>query len=231
MLNLTLREHDRSSHFFPSTSSASSNAVASILSQQPLRQLRAKEHLFHEGDDEKQIYRVECGLIRLYKLLNDGRRQIIAFRYPGDVLGSEARGERDYSAEAVTDVTLRSFSRQAAKRDELVFNREMIGLLTQELASMRAQVAVLNRRSAIEKLSAFVLDIHRRQEAQSGKTLRLEMSRADIADFLGLTIETVSRNFTKLRQRRIIDLPDIHSIIIRDHDRLEALAAGECDEW
>ena len=228
MSNLASRELDTSSRFF-GANSASPSAMAGILSQQPLRQFRAKEHLFHEGDYEKDIYRVECGLVRLYKLLNDGRRQIIAFRYPGDVVGSEARGKRDFSAVAVTDVTLRSLSRKVAKRNELAFNREVIGLLTQELASMCAQVAVLNRRSAIERLSAFILDVHRRQNIRPGMTLRFDMGRADIADFLGLTIETVSRNFSKLRQLRIVDLPDIHSLVIRDHDGLEALAAGECD--
>lgn len=228
MLNLESREYDHSSS---AVDREYSGTMAGILSQQPLRQLRAKEHLFHEGDDENHIYRIEDGLIRLYKLMNDGRRQIIAFRYPGDVLGTDARGERDYSADAVTNVTLRSFSRQTVTRNDSAFNREMVHLLTEELASMRFQVAVLNRRSAIEKLSAFVLDIHRRQSIQPGTRLQLEMGRTDIADFLGLTIETVSRNFSKLRQRRIVDLPDLHSILIRDQKRLEALAAGECDGW
>ena len=92
---------------------------------------------------------------------------------------------------------------------------------------------MLKRRSAIEKLAAFILDLWRRQSVKSpaGNRLILELTRTDIADFLGLTIETVSRNLTKLRQRRIIDLPQIHTLVILSKERLEELATGDCEEW
>jgi CRP/FNR family transcriptional regulator len=207
-----------------------------ILSRQPLRRLSPHEHLFHEGDREGNIYRIERGLVRLYKLLNDGRRQIISFRFPGDVLGSDTVAEQYCSAEAVTEVTLRSLPREAAHRrmkSEPAFTSEIIELLSQELANTRSQITVLNRRSAIEKLAAFVLELWRRQSAKSssGNRLRLELSRTDIADFLGLTIETVSRNLTKLRQRGIIDLPQVHTLVIVDQARLEELATGKGENW
>jgi CRP-like cAMP-binding protein len=207
-----------------------------ILSQQPQRRLAPHEHLFHEGDRESNIYRIERGLVRLYKLLNDGRRQIISFRFPGDVLGSDTLKEHYCSAEAVTEVTLRSLPRETAHRrmkEEPGFTSEIIELLSQELANTRSQITVLNRRSAIEKLAAFILDLWRRQPKQPGaaKLLTLELTRTDIADFLGLTIETVSRNLTKLRQRRIINLPQVHTLVILDLARLEELAAGECEDW
>src|SRR5262245_2726709 len=87
-----------------------------VLARQPLRRLARHEHLFHEGDCERSIYFVERGVIRLYKILNDGRRQIISFRFPGDVLGSDTLSEQFCSAEAVTEVSLRGLSREAAHR-------------------------------------------------------------------------------------------------------------------
>lgn len=220
---------------FPADRHRSGGAIQDVLSRQPLRRLAAHEHLFHEGDRERNIHRIECGLVRLYKLLNDGRRQIISFRYPGDVLGSDTLTEQCYSAEAVTDVTLRSLPRETAHRrmkDEPAFTSELIDLLSQELASTRSQISVLNRRSAIEKLAAFILDLWSRQVGKGGgNRLTLELTRTDIADFLGLTIETVSRNLTKLRQRRIIDLSHIHTLIILDGERLKELATGDCESW
>jgi CRP/FNR family transcriptional regulator len=212
------------------------SSMQEILSRQPLRKLAPHEHLFHEGDRERSIYRIERGLVRLYKLLNDGRRQIISFRFPGDILGSDTLSEQYCSAEAVTEVTLRSLSREDAHRrmeKEPSFSSELIDLLSQELANTRSQITVLNRRSAIEKLAAFVLDLARRQTAKSagGNQINLELTRTDIADFLGLTVETVSRNLTKLRQRKIIDLPHIHTLIILNKERLEELASGESEEW
>ncbi len=114
-------------------------------------------------------------------------------------------------------------------RDEPALAPQLVSLLAQELESARGQIAILNRRSAIEKLAAFILDLHRRQK--NPPEIDLQPSRADIADFLGLTIETVSRNLTKLRTKRIIRLPTIHKLVILDSDRLEALAAGECENW
>src|SRR5204863_8118058 len=90
----------------PGSETSSCCGMQEILSRQPLRRLAPHEHLFHEGDRESSIYRIDRGLVRLYKLLNDGRRQIISFRFPGDVLGSDTLSEQYCSAAAVTEVTL-----------------------------------------------------------------------------------------------------------------------------
>jgi CRP-like cAMP-binding protein len=209
----------------------SRGTLQDILSRQPLRSLAPHEHLYHEGDCERRIYRIEQGLVRLYKLLNDGRRQIIAFRHPGDVLGSEMPAEQYCSAEAVNEVTVRSVPLELANRrmkEEPAVTSELLELLSKELAHARSQIAVLNRRSAIEKLAAFILDLWRRQSIQTDcvDKVMLDLTRTDIADFLGLTIETVSRSLTKLRMQRIIDLPQVHAIVILDQERLEELANG-----
>jgi len=203
-----------------------------MLSGQSLRRLEPHQHLFHQGDSDRNIYRIESGLVRLYRILSDGRRQIISLRFAGDILGFETALECHCSAEAVTHVTLRSLDQNSAYRrlrDEPALARQMLSLLSQELENARSQIAVLNRRSAIEKLAAFILELHRRQ-GESG-TVDIPLSRTDIADFLGLTIETVSRNLTKLRARRIIELPQIQRLVIVDLDCLEALAGGECEDW
>jgi CRP-like cAMP-binding protein len=203
-----------------------------ILSDQSSRKLDPGQHLFHQGDDDRNIYKIESGLVRLYRILNDGRRQIISFRFAGDTLGFETGAERHCGAEAVTSVRVRSLDQNLAYRrlrDEPTLAPQLVSLLSQELENARGQIAVLNRRSAIEKLAAFILELHRRQ-GECG-TVEIPLSRTDIADFLGLTIETVSRNLTKLRTKRIIELPRIHSLVIVDLDRLEALADGECEDW
>jgi CRP/FNR family transcriptional regulator len=203
-----------------------------MLSGQSSRKLDPGQHLFHQGDDDRNIYKIETGLVRLYRILNDGRRQIISFRFAGDILGLEAGSERHCGAEAVTPVRVRSLDRNSAYRllrDEPALAPQLVSLLSQELEDARGQITVLNRRSAIERLAAFILELHRRQGGR--RTVEIPLSRTDIADFLGLTIETVSRNLTRLRAKRIIELPRIHSLVIIDRDRLEALADGECEDW
>ena len=203
-----------------------------ILSSQSLRSLEPQQHLFHQGDHDHKIYKIESGLVRLYRVLSDGRRQIISLRFAGDILGFESAAERHCSAEAVTHVKLRSLDQNSAYRrlrDEPALAPQLVGLLSRELENARGQIAVLNRRSAIEKLAAFILELHRRQGGSGG--VEVPLSRTDIADFLGLTIETVSRNLTKLRVRRIIELPQIHKLVIINLECLEALAAGECESW
>jgi CRP-like cAMP-binding protein len=203
-----------------------------ILSDQSSRKFDPGQHLFHQGDDDHNIYKIESGLVRLYRILNDGRRQIISFRFAGDILGFEAGSERHYGAEAVTSVRIRSLDQTSAYRrlrDEPTLVPQLVSLLSRELENARGQIAVLNRRAAIEKLAAFILELHRRQ-GETG-SVDIPLSRTDIADFLGLTIETVSRNLTKLRTKRIIQLPHVHRLVIIDMDRLEALAAGECENW
>jgi CRP-like cAMP-binding protein len=202
-----------------------------MLSAQSVRRLEPGKHLFHQGDNDRNIYKIESGHLRLYHIVSDGRRQIISFRFAGDLLGIEAEAERHYGAEAVTSVKVRSLDWNSVYRrirKEPALAPQLVSLLSLELENARAQIAGL-RRTAIEKIAAFILELHRRQ-GESG-TVEIPFSRSDMADFLCLTVETVSRNLTKLRTRRIVELQRLHSLVILDLDSLQTLADGERECW
>jgi CRP-like cAMP-binding protein len=208
------------------------NTIRDLLSRQPLRHLCCEEHLFYEEDEGSNVYRIESGIIALYKILGNGRRQIVSLRFAGDVVGLDAAASRHCGAMALSAVAVRSGTGEMLER--LVSRRpetasEIISLMTAELNSTRRQITLLNRRSALEKLAAFLLELDRRQAVGASRRgiVSVPMSRTDIADFLGLTIETVSRNLTKLKLRKIIQLPDIHTVVINDHAGLTRLAEGD----
>ena len=210
--------------------SAERRVMNSLLADGNIRHLAVHEHAFFEGDNESHIYRIEAGLMRLYRLLADGRRQIIAFRSAGDVIGIGSHGKQFCSAEALTHVTLRSLPLSVAHRrmrEEPVFQSEYMDMLTNELAEARLQLAMLNKRSATERVAGFIADHSRR--SRHVDQIELQVGRSDIADFLGLTIETVSRTLTRLRNQHVIETPHAQSLIIIDFDRLEHLANGDCE--
>jgi CRP/FNR family transcriptional regulator len=213
----------------------SPNLVEELLSKQPLRRLTSDEHLFFEEDEDRSIFRIESGVVALYRILGNGRRQIMSLRFAGDVVGLDNISNRHCNAVAISSVSGRAVSQQMV--DDLIERRpsvasEIIDLIGAELNSTRNQITLLNRRSALEKLSAFILELDRRQPAEKGRagSVDLTMSRTDIADFLGLTIETVSRNLTKLKTRKIIRLLDIHTLVIVDRAHLRELADGDIDD-
>src|SRR5262245_42536049 len=194
-----------------------------------LRQLVPHEHAFYEGDAQTHIYRIKSGMMRLYRLLADGRRQVIAFRLPGHLIGLTEDGTQFCSAEALTEVVLQCVPLSIVYRrmqEEPRFGSELVRCLAVELAETRNQVAILNRRSALEKLATFVLGFLTWTGEDTKLELELHMGREDIADYLGLTVETVSRSFAKLKAQGVVSLPRAQTIIIHDIGRLIALAAG-----
>jgi CRP/FNR family transcriptional regulator, anaerobic regulatory protein len=194
-----------------------------------LRHLQAHEHAFYEGDTQTHIYRIKSGMMRLYRLLADGRRQIIAFRLPGHLIGLSDDETQFCSAEALTDVVLQCIPLSIVHRrmqQEPEFGSELVRCLAVELAETRNQVAFLNRRSALEKLATFILGFLTWSGDDTKLELELHMGREDIADYLGLTVETVSRSFARLKFQRIVSLPRTQTIIVHDIGRLIALAAG-----
>ena len=197
----------------------------------PGRVVGATTVLFHEGDSADALYEVVTGVFRATKVFQDGRRQVVAFAYPGDVIGfghGEAyRFDCDALTPARVQVTARGDLGQAMRsRPEL--GEKLLAMAAGEVASMHDLSVLLCRKSAMERIAGFLLSLASRTgKLGNDKRVSLPMCRADIADHLGLTIETVSRNLTKLKVRRIVDLPDRGNFVIRDLERLQALA--ECE--
>ena len=194
-----------------------------------MRHLEAHEHAFYEGDAQTHIYRIKSGMMRLYRLLANGRRQIIAFRLPGHLIGLGEDETQFCSADALTGVDLQCVPLRIVShrmQEEPKYGFELVRCLATELAETRKQVSVLNRRSALEKLATFILRFLTWTGEDTKVELELHMGREDIADYLGVTVETVSRSFAKLKVLGVISLPHTQSIIVHDIGRLIALAAG-----
>jgi CRP/FNR family transcriptional regulator len=205
------------------------------LPQGSLRLVAAKELVFVEGDPITHVFRVETGAIALYRVLLDGRRQIVGFAYPGDLIGLGAQpgalGGHAMNAQAMQPTRLRcvpmaALYRSAAKDPAL--GLKLYEALAGELAATRNLMLITGQRSATERVASFLLAFSRRsaRNGQDPRELELPMTRADIGDFLGLTIETVSRTFTRLRTLGLIELPQSSRVRLVDLKQLERLAAG-----
>ncbi len=189
--------------------------------------------LFFEGEERNSVYEIVSGMLRLYKLLPDGRRQITGFLTAGHLLGLAPEGICVYSAEAVTDITVCRYGRAAFERliDSVPgFAKRLLAVASHELRAAQEQMLLLGRKTAVEKVASFLLMIATAQERGGTEPVEVPMTRSDIADYLGLTIETVSRTLTKLRQEGLISLPCPTRIEIRDRGQLEQLAAGEAGQ-
>lgn len=192
----------------------------------------ARHGIVYEGDPADHVFNVTCGVVRLSKMMPDGRRQITGFLYPGDFLGASAGKAFQVGAEAITDVTLCRFPRR--RFEELArlmpkLEHALRDITSQELARAEDQLLLLGRKTAAERLATFLLQIVRQHERHGSPVdpLLLPMSRTDIADYLGLTIETVSRTFSKLTRMELVELPSPNLVRIKDLGKIAAMAAGE----
>ncbi len=201
------------------------------LAKGALRTLEAKEHLFCEGDLAAQVYRVEVGHICIYRMMPDGRRQVVDFAYPGDVIGLGALTEYSDSAQAMERTLVRGMSlatlRELAQSDKLL-GRRLYEALSQELMAARELLFTVSQRTAVERVAAFLVALSRRnvRRGENPNEIVLPMTRMDIADFLGLTIETVSRTLTKLRLEGVIDLEQCILVTVCKPEALAQLAQG-----
>lgn len=187
--------------------------------------------VFAEGDQADTLYNVTVGTVKLYKLLPDGRRQITGFLLPGDFLGLSVNENYAYSAETVTPSTVCRFPRRRmeALLDEFPkMQRRLFSMASNELAAAQDQMLLLGRKTAKEKICSFLLMLSQRAQRRGHKEnpVHVPMSRADIADYLGLTTETVSRTFTQLKTSRVISLLEGNKVQIHDMDDLFDLAEG-----
>ena len=188
--------------------------------------------LFFEGDPVHRVFVLADGALKLYALLGDGRRQVTGFMFPGDFLGISIEEEHAFSAEALIHTELWVFSRsefsEFCSRNPQV-EHELFHLAAHELAAAQKQMVLLGRKNAAERLASFILMLSCRAARLTGKEenlVPLAMSRLDIADYLGLTKETVSRMIAQLRDKRLVRLASQDRIEILDREGLDSLAAG-----
>jgi CRP/FNR family transcriptional regulator, nitrogen fixation regulation protein len=197
---------------------------------------RRDNEIFGEAEPAAYVYQIRSGAVRTFKLLPDGRRQIGAFHLPGDIFGVESGDFYRFTAEAIRETQVR-----IAKQEHLFSgNSEAIGFSSNELLRLIAgsleraesHVLLLGRQSAPERVAAFLMEMDRR--LRSPKILILPMCRRDIADYLGLTHETVTRCFSTFLDRKILGYPDTcyhREIALHDRARLAQLATGRTNAW
>ena len=182
------------------------------------------EEIYGEDEPAEFVYMVVRGAVRTYKLLSDGRRQIAAFRLPGDIFGLEVGDTHTFTAEAIADsdviVVKRSALMAHAARDGAVA-RDMWAETARDLARAQELLLLLGRKSARERVATFLLDMASR--VADGSAIELPMSRQDIADYLGLTIETVSRTLSQMEHSATIALPTCRRIELRNRSVLSRL--------
>jgi CRP/FNR family transcriptional regulator len=189
-----------------------------------------------EGDPADHFFNVTAGTARLFKLLPDGRRQIIGFATEGHFLGLALDGAYSLGAEAVEVLHLCQFSRPKLRlliEDLPALEKRLLDAAWSELVAAQDQMLLLGRKTARERVASFLVAQSRQRNCAARSpepdgTLRvpLPMSRQEIADYLGLTIETVSRILTRLRKEGLIAVADRSSILLRKPTRLEAAARG-----
>ena len=195
------------------------------------RSIESGIELVGQGDDVESYSNVLRGVVKLSKMMSDGRQQIVGLQFAPDFLGRPFQPESSLSAEAATEVQLCSFPRSILERMVASTPSMERGLLNQALAELddaRDWMLTLGRKNAQEKVASFLhlISTHYDGEVAETTSFDLPLSRAEIADFLGLTIETVSRQMTKLRQDGVISIANNRHITVGSTERL-ARAAGE----
>ena len=217
-----------------STERRAAPSLQNLFDKQPVETFDAGEAIFWEGDAAPHVFEVREGVLRVCRLLSDGRRVITGFLYPGDLVGVSLKDRYLYTAEAVTETKVRRFARgrfQEKINECPDLRPQLFAQLCDEMAAAQDQLVLLARKSAEERVSSFLLAIARRLlgDRQAAPLVEIPMTRLDMADYLGLTIETVSRTMTSLASRGVIAANGRHAVVVRKLAKLVALA-GETEE-
>jgi CRP/FNR family transcriptional regulator len=219
------------------------NSICHSLSADTLDQLtrtgrrqtvRAGETLMWEGEEAMLVGNVVDGIMKLSVSLSDGRDQMVGIAYPSDFIGRAFGAKSQHSVTAVTDAEICTFRRPEfdnLARRHADLEHDLLQRTLAELDRLRKWLQVLGRMTAAERVAVFLIEMASRLGQETGgeaASIRftLPVGRQDIANLLGLTIETVSRQLTILRHRQIIGTPDRRSIVIHDRRALAACAAG-----
>ncbi len=185
--------------------------------------------IFNETDPADHVFNLTAGSVKIFKLLSDGRREITGFLFPGDFLGLTHNEAYAYSAETLTTSRLCRFPRHKleALLDELpTLERQLLGMASHELAAAQDQMMLLGRKSARERVASFLL-LMSATAARRGNvenTVSLPMNRGDIADYLGLTVETISRTLGQLKTKGLIQMPSEKQILLAKRDALQEIS-------
>lgn len=207
-----------------------SEDLRQISNQSRSMPLDRRKTLFHQGDEAQNLYVVTSGTLRLYQMLADGRRQVIGFAIPGDLLGFPMADHNDYSADALDPVYLCQFPRpeflQLLNRHTHILSA-LLQVTHDELLRARDQLALISQKNAERKMAQFLLTYRGRQNRADGNSaiLPVRIPQADIADFLGLTIETVNRVLARFMRAKTILVTE-SGIELLNLPRLHALAEG-----
>jgi CRP/FNR family nitrogen fixation transcriptional regulator len=175
--------------------------------------------IYGQGDSVGPLYLVEFGTVRVCRITSDGRRQITAFYFAGDVFGFDPGREHQCYAESVDGAGIRTLR---VRSGDLSAADGLLQLALRSIAKVQSHLLLLGRASASERLARFLLNLMEQQD--SDETVALQMQRIDIGDYLGLTFETVSRALRVLKDRGLVRLPSADRVVVLDRERL----AGIC---
>ncbi len=210
------------------------DAVKGTTAAPALRRIPAHDHLYFEGDIRDFIYIVESGWVKLYRTLVDGQRQVVGFANGGSILGLESEVEHGNSCEAVTEVVVRAIPATHIKelcRSDASFADQLLRQIGRQLGAAQAQLATVGAQSAEQKLATFLLSIADLCDVTHDGEFELPMRRGDMAEFLGLRLETVSRKMTDFQRRGLIRMTSLyHCQILRRHVLEELGLGGDAED-
>jgi len=201
-----------------------SSSITDVIDRLGVRMSYARNEEIYAQDDEVEfLYRVVSGSVRTIRLTSDGRRQIGDFYYPGDLFGLETGPEHRFSAEALSDCTVQVVKRSSVRAfsGDAELDRAILTATAKELERTQEHLLLLGRKNAQEKVAGFLLGL---AERSGREAIELPMGRQDMADYLGLTIETVSRMLTQLQQEAVVEFPASRRFRVKDWNSLERLA-------
>lgn len=184
--------------------------------------------IFSEGKNNEYLGSITHGIVKIYKLLDDGRQQIVSLGFPGDMLGNIVDAEYNYFAESVGETKICFY--QVARINSFAESnpeiyRSILGKTTEQLGHAREWLLLLGRKTAQEKIASFLLLLAEHHKGSSpDQAFKIPLKRQEIADFLGLTIETVSRHFSNLKSKQLIREYAGHMLTIVDHEALRNIA-------
>lgn len=212
---------------YDTETNAAPPAIAEVMQRLGLKMTYAKdEEIFAQDEEADLVHLVVSGAVRTTRLLSDGRRQVGAFYYPGDLIGLETGPVHRFSAEAICDSTVLVVRRSALKAfaGDGQLDRAIWEATRRELERTQDHLLVLGRKTACEKVASFLMSLAQR-EAPDGDRVSMPMSRQDMADYLGLTIETVSRMLTQLQGASVVEFDGCRKFKVKRWEALEEMAA------